>query len=158
MIDGRCVLCPFVNPYLLNKLLLQAVLSDGLMIAATMSVPFRPHLFTKMEPVILNITETALLDDEIFLLLVFVYSEAKRQEQNVRPHNIRLRHAINKKAFTEQRCCCRRGRMIDDVHGLPPRDERIRDNDLDVIRMYDKFVHFGLAICFSMYNTRIVVS
>ncbi|KAJ3766736.1 hypothetical protein FB446DRAFT_757242 [Lentinula raphanica] len=44
------------------------------------AVPYRPHLFTKPDPPLLSLTRTALVEDEIFLLLVFLYSEAKRQD------------------------------------------------------------------------------
>ncbi|KAJ3783050.1 hypothetical protein GGU10DRAFT_362018 [Lentinula aff. detonsa] len=44
------------------------------------AVPYRPHLFTKLDPPLLSLTRTALGEDEIFLLLVFLYSEAKRQD------------------------------------------------------------------------------
>ncbi|KIY70822.1 hypothetical protein CYLTODRAFT_419350 [Cylindrobasidium torrendii FP15055 ss-10] len=45
------------------------------------SVPYRPHLFRKPKPTTLSVEREALERDEVFLLLVFVYSEAKRQEQ-----------------------------------------------------------------------------
>ena len=54
------------------------------MIAGRFSVPFRPHLFTKPKPTVLHLTQTALAEDEIFLILVFIYSEAKRQDETVR--------------------------------------------------------------------------
>ncbi|KAJ4477236.1 hypothetical protein J3R30DRAFT_3291126 [Lentinula aciculospora] len=51
------------------------------------AVPYRPHLFTKADPPLLSITRTALVEDEIFLLLVFIYSEAKRQDDTVCIHS-----------------------------------------------------------------------
>ncbi|KAG7091594.1 hypothetical protein E1B28_010615 [Marasmius oreades] len=44
-------------------------------------VPFRPHLFTKSKPPVLKLSRVALLEDEVFLILVFIYSEAKRQDR-----------------------------------------------------------------------------
>ncbi|KAJ3997430.1 hypothetical protein F5050DRAFT_1569393 [Lentinula boryana] len=49
------------------------------------AVPYRPHLFTKLDPPLLSLARTALGEDEIFLLLVFLYSEAKRQDDTVCP-------------------------------------------------------------------------
>jgi len=50
---------------------------------ATLSVPFRPKLFGKTKPVVLNLSRMALSKDEIFLILVFIYGETKRQEKMV---------------------------------------------------------------------------
>ena len=61
----------------------QATLDHNMMIAGRFCVPFRPHLFTKNKPAILHLTQTALAEDEVFLILVFVYSEAKRQDNTV---------------------------------------------------------------------------
>ncbi|KAF9018150.1 hypothetical protein BDZ89DRAFT_1044687 [Hymenopellis radicata] len=45
------------------------------------SVPYRPHLFRKPKPTTLSLTTAALEKDEVFLILIFIYSEAKRQDQ-----------------------------------------------------------------------------
>ncbi|THV01111.1 hypothetical protein K435DRAFT_793574 [Dendrothele bispora CBS 962.96] len=42
--------------------------------AGTFSVPYRPHLFSSKHP------QSSLEEDEIFLILVLIYSEARRQE------------------------------------------------------------------------------
>jgi hypothetical protein len=47
-------------------------------------VPFRPHLFSKSKPAVIHLTSTALAEDEVFLLLVFIYEEVKRQDKTVR--------------------------------------------------------------------------
>ena len=52
-------------------------------IEATFSVPFRPKLFGKAKPVVLNLSRVALAKDEVFLMLVFIYNETKRQEKMV---------------------------------------------------------------------------
>ncbi|KAF9257840.1 hypothetical protein L218DRAFT_909998 [Marasmius fiardii PR-910] len=44
-------------------------------------VPFRPHLFTKSKPPVMKLSRAALAQDEVFLILVLIYSEAKRQDQ-----------------------------------------------------------------------------
>ncbi|KAK7051215.1 hypothetical protein VNI00_004715 [Paramarasmius palmivorus] len=44
-------------------------------------VPFRPHLFTKSRAPKLRIKGAALVEDEVFLILVLIYSEAKRQDK-----------------------------------------------------------------------------
>lgn len=62
---------------------MQASLNSNMMIAGCLRAPYRPHLFTKMEPVTLHLTRTALAEDEVFLILVFIYSEANRQERTV---------------------------------------------------------------------------
>jgi len=46
-------------------------------------VPFRPHLFGKQPPVMLELSRTALSKDEVFLILAMIYLEAKRQEKMV---------------------------------------------------------------------------
>ncbi|KAF8878914.1 hypothetical protein BD779DRAFT_1553024 [Infundibulicybe gibba] len=38
--------------------------------------------FTQPDPVILHLTKTALTEDEVFLLLILIYSESKRQDQS----------------------------------------------------------------------------
>lgn len=61
----------------------QAVLNDE--VSASLTVPYRPKLFGKMKPVVLNISASALERDEVFLLLVLIYSETRRQDRMVRP-------------------------------------------------------------------------
>jgi hypothetical protein len=56
---------------------------DGGDIEATLSVPYRPQLFGKPKPVVLNLSRVALARDEVFLMLVFIYNETKRQEKMV---------------------------------------------------------------------------
>ena len=67
-----------------KNILMQAFFSekDG-DIEATFSVPFRPQLFGKAKPVVLNLSRAALARDEVFLMLVFIYNETKRQEKTV---------------------------------------------------------------------------
>ncbi|KIK63061.1 hypothetical protein GYMLUDRAFT_163432 [Collybiopsis luxurians FD-317 M1] len=52
-------------------------------VAARFATPYRPHLFTKSKPPLLSLTRTALAEDEIFLLLLLIYSEARRQDDTV---------------------------------------------------------------------------
>ncbi|KAJ7662577.1 hypothetical protein DFH06DRAFT_987198 [Mycena polygramma] len=52
-------------------------------IAARFTVPARPHLFSKSPPAVVYLTPDALAEDEVFLLLVFIYEEVKRQERTV---------------------------------------------------------------------------
>jgi hypothetical protein len=59
-------------------------------IEATFSVPFRPQLFGKAKPVVLNLSRVALARDEVFLMLVFIYNETKRQEKMVRSRSFCL--------------------------------------------------------------------
>lgn len=54
-------------------------------VVGVFSVPYRPHLFTKPKPTTLSLTTAALEKDEVFLILIFIYSEAKRQDQTVSP-------------------------------------------------------------------------
>ncbi|KAJ7634719.1 hypothetical protein FB45DRAFT_909653 [Roridomyces roridus] len=61
----------------------KATLDHNMKVAARFSVPFRPHLFSKSQPALLHLTKTALAEDEVFLILVFVYCEAKRQDRTV---------------------------------------------------------------------------
>ncbi|KAJ7662568.1 hypothetical protein DFH06DRAFT_1042591, partial [Mycena polygramma] len=42
-------------------------------IPARFTVPARPHLFTKSPPAVVYLTPDALAEDEVFLLLVFIY-------------------------------------------------------------------------------------
>lgn len=58
----------------------KVTLDDTTCVAAHFIVPFRPHLFSKPEPSKLHLTKTALQADEVFLLLIFIYSEVKRQD------------------------------------------------------------------------------
>ncbi|KAJ7599263.1 hypothetical protein C8J56DRAFT_916244 [Mycena floridula] len=58
----------------------KASLNNNMMIAGRFCVPFRPHLFSKPKPTVLHLTPSALAEDEVFLILIFVYSEAKRQD------------------------------------------------------------------------------
>jgi hypothetical protein len=64
---------------------MQALFSekDASRVEASFSVPFRPHLFGKSKPVVLNLSRVALAKDEVFLILVFIYGETKRQEKMV---------------------------------------------------------------------------
>jgi hypothetical protein len=83
----------------------QATLDDA-SVAAEFSVPFRPHLFSKPEPSKLHLTKTALERDEVFLLLVFIYSEVKRQDGTVRsdpPYRCRRCSWISEQLFCEWR-------------------------------------------------------
>ncbi|KAG5336973.1 hypothetical protein J132_04066 [Termitomyces sp. J132] len=62
----------------------KATLNDNMSIGARFLVPGRPHLFGKLDPPALHLTKTALEADEIFLILVLIYSEIKRQDSTVR--------------------------------------------------------------------------
>ncbi|KAF9486052.1 hypothetical protein BDN70DRAFT_870566 [Pholiota conissans] len=59
----------------------QATCTNTKEVEAILTVPYRPHLFGKEKPVVLNMTRVALLQDEVFLILVFIYCEMKRQEK-----------------------------------------------------------------------------
>ncbi|TEB37994.1 hypothetical protein FA13DRAFT_715821 [Coprinellus micaceus] len=50
-------------------------------VVASFSVPYRPKLFGKVKPMVLNLGPVALERDEVFLFLVFVYCESKRQDK-----------------------------------------------------------------------------
>ncbi|KDR69742.1 hypothetical protein GALMADRAFT_160249 [Galerina marginata CBS 339.88] len=50
-------------------------------VEATFAVPYRPQLFGKTTPVVLSLSRVALAKDEVFLILVFIYCEIKRQEK-----------------------------------------------------------------------------
>ena len=52
-------------------------------VEATFAVPYRPQLFGKKKPLVLNLSRVALAKDEVFLILVFIYCEIKRQEKTV---------------------------------------------------------------------------
>ncbi|KAF8190363.1 hypothetical protein K438DRAFT_1831943 [Mycena galopus ATCC 62051] len=59
----------------------KATLDHNMCIAGRFSVPFRPHLFSKSQPPRIHLTKRALEEDEVFLILVFVYCEARRQDR-----------------------------------------------------------------------------
>ncbi|KAJ7067097.1 hypothetical protein C8F01DRAFT_1247498 [Mycena amicta] len=59
----------------------KATIEDGKTITGRFCVPFRPHLFHKSKPAVVHLTSTALSEDEVFLLLVFIYEEVKRQDK-----------------------------------------------------------------------------
>ncbi|KAL1690077.1 hypothetical protein GGG16DRAFT_92808 [Schizophyllum commune] len=50
-------------------------------LVATFYIPSHPKLFGKLKPSILQMEPKALLEDEVFLLLVFAYLEVRRQEK-----------------------------------------------------------------------------
>lgn len=52
-------------------------------VAASLCIPYRNHLFHKTKPAVLRIGSSSLLQDEVFLILVFIYSETKRQDSTV---------------------------------------------------------------------------
>jgi hypothetical protein len=52
-------------------------------VEARLLVPYRPHLFGRQPPVVLELSRMALVKDEVFLILCMIYSEAKRQERMV---------------------------------------------------------------------------
>lgn len=58
--------------------------SDEKEIVGTFSVAFRPNLIRKEKPLLLELSRKALENDEVFLILLLIYSEAKRQEESVR--------------------------------------------------------------------------
>lgn len=58
--------------------------NKNMAIVAKFTVPYRPKLFGKLKPPTLHLTRTALSKDEVFLMLVLIYSEAKRQDRMVR--------------------------------------------------------------------------
>ena len=57
--------------------------SDSDKIVGTFAVSFRPHLIHKEKLLSLNLSRKVLENDEVFLLLLLIYSEAKRQEDSV---------------------------------------------------------------------------
>ncbi|PFH49398.1 hypothetical protein AMATHDRAFT_147696 [Amanita thiersii Skay4041] len=57
--------------------------SEDTPVVGRLSVPFRPHLVRKCKPAALELKRTALIQDEVFLILLLIYLEAKRQEQAV---------------------------------------------------------------------------
>ncbi|ESK83491.1 hypothetical protein Moror_4876 [Moniliophthora roreri MCA 2997] len=50
-----------------------------------LQVPFRPHLFTKSKPPKLRIKRAGLAEDDVFLIVIFIYSEAKRLRDTQTP-------------------------------------------------------------------------
>lgn len=66
----------------------QATLNANSLVAGRFIVPFRPHLFSKSEPATLHLTKTALQEDEVFMILAFIYSEARRQDRTVSPAGV----------------------------------------------------------------------
>ena len=52
-------------------------------VVATFRVPYRPKLFGKLRPLVLTMESPAIEKDEVFLFLVFLYCEAKRQDKMV---------------------------------------------------------------------------
>jgi hypothetical protein len=61
----------------------QAILSNSTAVPAQFSVPLRPRLFGKPERSTLHLARVALEEDEVFMILVFIYSEVKRQDRTV---------------------------------------------------------------------------
>ncbi|KAJ7792395.1 hypothetical protein B0H14DRAFT_169391 [Mycena olivaceomarginata] len=59
----------------------KATLDHNMCIAGRFAVPFRPHLFSKSPPPMVHLTKRALDEDEVFLILVFIYCEARRQDR-----------------------------------------------------------------------------
>jgi len=59
----------------------KATLDHNMSIAARFLVSLRPHLFSKADPPSLHLTKTALEADEVFLILVMIYEEIKRQDR-----------------------------------------------------------------------------
>ena len=57
--------------------------TDDKKLVGTFSVPFRPHLIHKAKPALVDLSRKALETDEVFLILILIYSEAKRQEGSV---------------------------------------------------------------------------
>lgn len=61
----------------------QAVSTSKNEVEATLTVPYRPQLFGKSKPIVINLSRTALAKDEVFLILAFIYCEYRRQEKTV---------------------------------------------------------------------------
>ncbi|KAF8963656.1 hypothetical protein BDZ97DRAFT_986872 [Flammula alnicola] len=59
----------------------QATCTSTGVVEATLSVPYRPQLFGKPHPVVLNLSQVALAKDEVILILALIYGETKRQEK-----------------------------------------------------------------------------
>ncbi|KAJ7245327.1 hypothetical protein C8J57DRAFT_1355986 [Mycena rebaudengoi] len=49
--------------------------------AARFCIPFRPHLFSKTGRPVIHLKPAALAEDEVFLILLLIYLEVKRQER-----------------------------------------------------------------------------
>ncbi|KAG5641312.1 hypothetical protein DXG03_005545 [Asterophora parasitica] len=79
----------------------KATLDNNMSIAARFLVPSRPHLFSKPEPPSLHLTKPALEADEVFLILLLIYSEIKRQDRTGQPPNKRAKVAESKAAMTK---------------------------------------------------------
>ncbi|KAJ8453817.1 hypothetical protein ONZ45_g19557 [Pleurotus djamor] len=62
----------------------KVTVDHGMSIAARFEVPLRPHLFTKAKPPVIHLTRTALEADEVFMILVLIYSESRRQDRTSR--------------------------------------------------------------------------
>ena len=74
-------------PLKAKKKFMQALISEkNGDVEAILSVPFRPQLFEKEKPVVLNLSRVALSRNEVFLILVFIYGETKGQEKIVSWH------------------------------------------------------------------------
>ncbi|KAK7044622.1 hypothetical protein R3P38DRAFT_2879832 [Favolaschia claudopus] len=59
----------------------KATLDHNMCIAGRFAISFRPHIFSKTKPPLVHLTARALEEDEIFLILVFIYNEVRRQEK-----------------------------------------------------------------------------
>ncbi|KAF8990051.1 hypothetical protein BDQ17DRAFT_1333707 [Cyathus striatus] len=59
----------------------QVIFTKDSSIAAQFAVPYRPHLLSKSSAPQLSITTKALTRDEVFLILLLIYSEVKRQDR-----------------------------------------------------------------------------
>lgn len=57
-------------------------------VEGSFDVPYRPKLFGKTMPMVFQLSRKALAKDEVFLILVLIYSESKRQEKMVRETNV----------------------------------------------------------------------
>ncbi|KAJ8490095.1 hypothetical protein ONZ45_g13340 [Pleurotus djamor] len=68
----------------------KVTVDHGMSIAARFEVPLRPHLFTKAKPPVIHLTRTALEADEVFMILVLIYSESRRQDRTDHIHQKEL--------------------------------------------------------------------
>ncbi|KAH9485877.1 hypothetical protein JR316_0002792 [Psilocybe cubensis] len=59
----------------------QAMSTSKNQVEATLAVPYRPQLFGKLKPIVINLSRSALAKDEVFLILAFIYLEYRRQEK-----------------------------------------------------------------------------
>ncbi|KAM6503879.1 hypothetical protein JOM56_000822 [Amanita muscaria] len=66
-----------------NEWQVQLVEEDSKEPVGSFSVSFRPHLIRKAKPPSLTLSRKALERDEVFLILLLIYLEAKRQEGSV---------------------------------------------------------------------------